>query len=74
MSHGGYGAKVMTRRQTTDLCGFAGSGALYRLMASDPTFPRPIRPMGPHGHPRWLRDQVERWLTKKGREAQASAA
>jgi len=35
--------------------------SIYDLMRADPTFPRPVRPLGPRGNLRFRSDQVEEW-------------
>lgn len=35
---------------------------IYRLLAGDPSFPRPIRLLGPRSWPRWRRADLEAWV------------
>lgn len=42
----------------------AGRAIVYKLMERDPTFPRPFRPYGPGGYPRFRRDQVLAWKAR----------
>jgi predicted DNA-binding transcriptional regulator AlpA len=45
---------------------------VYKLMERDPTFPKPFRPNGPGGWPRFRRDQVLAWKARVDGSAQAS--
>lgn len=34
---------------------------IANVVTLQPDFPKPIRPMGPKSHPRWIKSQVMEW-------------
>ena len=54
---------LLTPAETADYLRIS-KATLYRLIHTDPTFPKAIRPMGPVGHPRWKPEQLEAWTSR----------
>lgn len=68
-----------TRAQVAEACGVKDPNAVYQLQAAHPLdpscpccggFPRPFRPLGPGGYPRWHAAKVEAWLDRMHANAQ----
>lgn len=53
--------EVLNRKKVMILLGLASTG-FWELRKKDPTFPAP-RQVG--CRPRWIREEVEEWLSKK---------
>jgi predicted DNA-binding transcriptional regulator AlpA len=50
----------ITVAEFSKLLGYASKTIVYRLRDAYPmAFPKPFRPLGPKGNPRWLRGQAE---------------
>lgn len=60
---------MLTRAQVAELVGFVDAHATDRLVREHADFPRPIHPF--KRSPRWVREEVEKWIRRQHRAAQA---
>jgi predicted DNA-binding transcriptional regulator AlpA len=62
----------LTATEVGEVIGGFTRFSIYALMRRDPSFPRPIRPMGPTGVPRWRPADVAAWMEQLAARARVA--